>query len=84
MHHRGPSGPVRGSSGATQGRRRSCAQVADHPTQSGGPSVPPQRAPPGGTTLVIGAAQIGVNTLFGDSAGEQGCRSAKSGLNGRF
>jgi hypothetical protein len=73
-----------GLSGAKQGRRRSCAQVVDRPAQSHGPSVPPQWAPPGGTPRVIGAAQIGANTLFGDSAGEQGCRSTKSGLYGRF
>jgi hypothetical protein len=63
MRHRGSSGPMCGPSGAKQGRRRSCAQVADHPAQSRGPSAPPQRAPPGGTPLVICAAQIGDNTV---------------------
>jgi hypothetical protein len=71
MRHRGPSGPVRGPSGVMRGRCRSCAQVMGRPVQSRGPSVPPQRASSGGTPLVIGAAQIGANTLFGDSAGEE-------------
>jgi hypothetical protein len=39
--------------------------------RSHGPSAPPQRAPPGGTPLVIGTAQIGANTLFGDSDGDE-------------
>jgi hypothetical protein len=69
MRHRGPSGPVRRSSGAKQGRRRSCAQVTDRPTQSR-ISAQPQRAPSGGTPLVIDVVQIGANTLFGDSAGD--------------
>jgi hypothetical protein len=30
----------------TQGRHRSCAQVADRPTPARGPSAPVQRAPP--------------------------------------
>jgi hypothetical protein len=72
--HHGSSGPVRGPSGATQGRRRSCIQVTDRPGQSHGPSAPPQWTPPDGTPLVIGAAQIGVNILFDDSTREEGCR----------
>jgi hypothetical protein len=64
LRHRGSSDPMRGPSGATQGRRRSCAQVADHPAQSRGPSAPLQRATPGDTPLVIGAAQIGVNNTY--------------------
>jgi hypothetical protein len=31
LRHRGPSSPVRGLFGVTQGRRRSYAQVADRP-----------------------------------------------------
>ena len=63
MRHHGPSGPVRGPSGAMEGRHHSCAQVVDRPTQSHGPSVPPSRAPPGGTPLVIGNGQIGTNNI---------------------
>jgi hypothetical protein len=84
LRHCGPSDPVHGPSGATQGRRRSGAQVASRPTKSHRPSASPQRAPPGETPLVIGVAQIDANTLFGDSAREQGCRSTKSDLYGRF
>jgi hypothetical protein len=62
LRHRGPSDSERGPFCATQGRRRSCVQVVDRPAQSRGPFASPQRAPPGGTPLVIGAAQIGANT----------------------
>jgi hypothetical protein len=78
LRHRGPPGLERIPSGATQGRRRSCAQVVDCPAQSRGPSAGPSSTP-----LVIGA-HIGANTLFSDSAREQSCRSTKSGLYGRL
>jgi hypothetical protein len=55
----------------------------DRLAQGRRPFVPLQRAPPGDTFLVIGA-QIGANTLFGDSAGGEGCRSTKLSLYGRF
>jgi hypothetical protein len=64
LRHRGPSGPRCGPSGVAPGRRRSFAQVTDRSAQSRGTPAPSQRAPPGGTPLVIGAAQIGGNTLF--------------------
>jgi hypothetical protein len=48
--------------------------------------VPPQRAPPGGTPLEIGA-----NILSGNSVGDEGCRSTNQtymvdfkNLNGAF
>jgi hypothetical protein len=61
----------RGQSGATQGRHCSCVQVTDRPTHRRGSSAPPQREPPDGTPLVIGATQIGVNTLFVTSLGNK-------------
>jgi hypothetical protein len=48
----------------TQGRHRSCAQVADRPRRR-------REHRQAVHHLVIGAAQIGVNILFGDSAGEE-------------
>jgi hypothetical protein len=47
-----------------QGRRHSCAYVVDRSVQSRGPSVPPQRAPLGGTPLVISVAQIDANNYM--------------------
>lgn len=55
MRLRGPSNTEHSPSGATQGRRHFYAQVTDRSAQSHRLSVPPQRAPPGGTPLVIGA-----------------------------
>jgi hypothetical protein len=46
-------------------------------SQGRGPFVPPQRAPPGGPSPTF-SVQIGVNTLFGDSAKEQVSRSTKN------
>jgi hypothetical protein len=46
------------------------AQVTDRPALGHGLSAPPQRALTGGSSLVFGA-QIGANTLFGDSAGDR-------------
>jgi hypothetical protein len=54
----------------TQGRHRSCAQVADRPAQGCGPSTPDQRAPPRFLLSVL-ALQKGANILFGDSAGDK-------------
>jgi hypothetical protein len=48
-----------------------------------GPSASPYRALPGGTPFVIGV-QILTNTLFCDSASDEGCISTKSCLYGRF
>jgi hypothetical protein len=53
LRHRGPFDPMCGPSGVKQGRRRSCAQAADRPAQSHGPSAPSQRAPSDDTSLVI-------------------------------
>jgi hypothetical protein len=53
-----------GPSGVTQGRHRSCDQVADRPRRRREHRQTVHH-------LVIGAAQIGVNILFGDSAGEE-------------
>jgi hypothetical protein len=50
LRHRGPSGPELGPFGLPQGRRHFCRQVADRPTQSRGPSVPPRRALLGDST----------------------------------
>jgi hypothetical protein len=48
----------------TQGRHRSCAQVADRPRRRIGHRQAVHH-------LVIGAAQIDANILFGDSAGDE-------------
>jgi LSD1 subclass zinc finger protein len=72
MRHHELSGAEHRPPGATQVRCRSCAQVADCPTYGRRPSAPPSDTPP-----VIGV-QVDANTLFGDSAGEEGCRSIKS------
>jgi hypothetical protein len=48
----------------TQRRHRSCAQATDRPRRRRGHRQAVHH-------LVIGAAQIGANILFGDSAGEE-------------
>jgi hypothetical protein len=58
-------------------------QVADRSAPGRGPSSPVQRAPPLVLVIAIGSRK-GVNTLFGDSAGEITYKPVRSALNGRF
>jgi hypothetical protein len=65
MRLRGPSNTEHSPSGATQGRRHFYAQVTDRSAQSHRLSVPPQRAPPGGTPPMIDVAQIDAEREIG-------------------
>jgi hypothetical protein len=69
-HTRTVRPPRRGPSGLSAEKTPLLPQVADRPALGRGLSVPPQRAPPPVQLVVIGA-QIGANTLFGDSAGDE-------------